>query len=670
MIKEVSVEPSRPDHADILVPIAAAPPSLARAHAARAHAGRSPRGPKWLAPMIKLGCLSGYFAAMGVLSWVFIMARELPDTDRLWDRTRPISVQFVDRNGRDLLTRGAKEASPVSIDTLPPDLVHAVLAIEDRRFYNHIGIDPYSIIRAIVKNLQNRGYSEGASTITQQLAKNVFLSKKKTISRKTKEAILALWLERDFTKNELLEMYLERVYFGAGTWGVDAAAQSYFGKPVTELNLPEAAMLAGLLKAPSRYNPRANAQASGRRTARVLSAMKAAGYLDRWQHYTALGTKLRYRPYESREIGEYFAAWIWPQIQAQIGTPTTDIVVTTTLDARAQALADNALAAYLDSETAKTKNVTQGAVVTLDGAGGVLAMTGGRSFEASPFNRAVQARRQPGSAFKPFVYLTAFEAGIQPWDMRIDAPITVKISGGTWSPRNFTQRYDGPMTLETALANSINTIAAALGQDIGMSRVSQRAAELGLDGLAPHPSLALGAQEVTPLALTQSYQPFASYGYQAPAFGLKTISAAQGRVLYDRSLSGELTAPIKKIDQNSLGLINRAMKQVVDNGTGRAARLPGRDVAGKTGTTNDYRDAWFIGYVPDLVTTVWLGNDDNSAMKKITGGGAPARIWKDYMAGLLGGTPSAKLSIAQKPILQTKEDRLDILLSDIEIALP
>jgi len=638
------VERPTPDHDDILVPIAGAPQRMG---AVKRHREGSPQfiiGPKWLWPMIKLSLILGYGAVMAIL--------------------------FIDRHGRDLMTRGAKEASPVFIDTLPPDLVHAVLAIEDRRFYYHVGIDPYSVTRAIVKNFQNRGYSEGASTLTQQLAKNVFLTTDKTMARKIKEAILALWLERDFTKDELLEMYLERVYFGAGTWGVDAAARSYFGKPVIELNLTESALLAGLLKAPSRYNPRANPARAGERTGRVLNAMKAAGYLDRWTHYAALQTQLEFRPYETREIGEYFTAWIWPQIEAQIGTPTSDLVITTTLDARAQALADAALSDYLSTRDAGDKSVSQGAIVTLDGAGGVLAMTGGRSFEDSPFNRAVQARRQPGSAFKPFVYLTAFETGIQPWDMRYDAPYEVQTPGGLWQPRNFTQKHLGPMKLETALAKSINTIAAELGQDMGMERVSRRAADLGLTGLAPHPSLALGAQEVTPLDLTQSYQPFASYGYQAPAFGLKTISTAEGRVLYDRQRSGDAATPVKKIDQNTLGLINRAMKQVVDKGTGRAARLPGRDVAGKTGTTNDYRDAWFIGYVPDLVTTVWLGNDDNSPMNKITGGGAPARIWKDYMSQLLENAPAAKLSIAQEPILQSKDERLDILLSDIETALP
>lgn len=630
--------------------------------------------PKWFKGLIKLGLFTAYAAGMAAASWVFLMGKDLPDTQRLWDRTRPVSVQFVDRHGRDLMTRGAQEASPVSIDTLPPDLVHAVLAIEDRRFYDHVGIDPYSVTRAVVRNLQNRGYSEGASTLTQQLAKNVFLTKDKTIARKTKEAILSLWLERDFTKDELLEMYLERVYFGAGTWGVDAASRSYFGKPVTDLNLSESALLAGLLKAPSRYNPRANPENSGRRTARVLNAMKAVGYIDRWDHYSALSTPINYRRFESDEIGEYFVEWIWPQIETHIGTPTSDLVITTTLDARAQKLADKALVGYLDSETAKDKRVTQGAIVTLDGAGEILAMTGGKSFEDSPFNRAVQAKRQPGSAFKPIVYLTAFESGITPWDRRIDAPLDIKLPKGSpepnWTPRNFNKTYRGDMRLEDALALSVNTVAASLGLEVGMERVARRAASLGLEGLAPHPSLTLGAQEVTPLALTQSYQPFASHGYQTPAFGLKTISTAGGQVLYDRSFSAETSAPVRQVDQNTLGLINRAMKQVVDNGTGRAARLTGRDVAGKTGTTNSYRDAWFVGYVPDIVTTVWLGNDDNSPMARVTGGSAPARIWKDYMSEMLEGTAPSRLSIAQEPILQSKDERLDILLSDIESALP
>ncbi|MEP6342631.1 MAG: PBP1A family penicillin-binding protein [Maricaulaceae bacterium] len=626
--------------------------------------------PPMLQKLTAFGSLSAYFTAMVAVSWVFLMGRNLPDTTRLWDRTRPVSVQFVDRQGRDLMTRGAQEASPVSVETLPPHLVEAILSIEDRRFYEHVGIDPYSLARALVKNLKNRGYSEGASTLTQQLAKNVFLQSDKTIARKTKEAILALWLERDFTKDELLEMYLERVYFGAGTWGIDAAARSYFGKPVTDLNVSESALLVGLLKAPSRYNPRANSEAAGARTARVLRAMKDVGYLNRWEYYSALSEPLHFRPFETDEIGEYFVEWIWPQIEEKIGTPTTDLVITTTLDSEAQKIAEAALVTYLDSDAAEDRKVSQGALVSLDGSGDVLAMVGGRSFEDSPFNRAVQAKRQPGSAFKPFVYLTAFETGISPWDIRLDAPYTIATRQGDWTPRNFSKTFKGPMRLETALAKSINTVTAELGAEVGLSRVTARAEALGLVGLAAHPSVTLGTEEVTPLALTQSYQPFASYGYQAPAAGLRTISTSDGRILYDRHLAGDAPAPVRKIDQQNLGLINRAMKQVVDSGTGRAARIRGRDVAGKTGTTNDYRDAWFVGYVPDMVTTVWLGNDDNSPMDRMTGGAAPARIWKSYMEQVLDGVPNARLSIASEPILQSKDERLDILLSDIENALP
>jgi len=402
--------------------------------------------------------------------------------------------------------------------------------------------------------------------------------------------------------------------------------------------------------------------------------MKAVGYIDRWEHYNALNTPIDVRAFETNEIGEYFVEWIWPQIETHIGTPANDLVITTTLDARAQQLAETSLDDYLTSDIAADKQVTQGAIITLDGAGEVLAMVGGRSFEDSPFNRAVQAKRQPGSAFKPFVYLTAFEMGLYPWDQRVDAPLEIILPKHSpepkWIPKNFSKNYQGQMKLETALARSINTIAASLGQEVGMERITQRAARLGLDGLAPHPSLTLGAQEVTPLALTQAYQPFASHGYQAPAFGLKTISTAHGKVLYDRNLYGDAAAPVRQIDQNTMGLINRAMKQVVDHGTGRNARLSGRDVAGKTGTTNGYRDAWFTGYVPDIVTTVWLGNDDNSPMKNMTGGSAPARIWKSYMSEMLEGIPPAKLPVASEPILHSKDERLDILLSDIESALP
>jgi len=353
---------------EIIRPVAAELPSKP-VKAKVAAKAKPAKGIKPLSALLKTGVFAGYLAGMSAAVWVFVMGKDMPDAEQLWQRSRPVSVQFVDRYGRDLMTRGAHEASPVSIETLPQAMVDAVLAIEDRRFYDHAGIDPYAIVRAVVRNLQNKGYREGASTITQQLAKNVFLTKDKTLARKTKEAIIALWLERDFTKDELLEMYLERVYFGAGTWGVDAAARSYFGKPVTEIELTEAALLAGLLKAPSRYNPRANPENSGKRTARVLGAMKAAGYIDRWTHYQALSAPVEFRPFKTDEIGEYFVEWLWPQIEAEIGTPKTDLVVKTTLDAKAQMLADDALNSYLSSQTATDKKVSQGAIVTLDGAG-------------------------------------------------------------------------------------------------------------------------------------------------------------------------------------------------------------------------------------------------------------------------------------------------------------
>ena len=604
-----------------------------------------------------------YFGGMFIAGWIAHCSTDLPSPERLWTQTRPVSVQIVDRHGRDVIVRGASEAPRVKIEDLPEYLPQAVLATEDRRFYSHVGVDPKGFARAMVQNVRAGRYVQGGSTLTQQLAKNVFLSPEKTIKRKTQEMMLSVWLEHEFTKPELLEMYLSRVYFGAGSWGAEAATRRYFGKSANDITLGEAAMIAGVLKAPSRYNPVANSTASSERTAGVLSSMLNAGYIDRAQQLEALTQPINIRTPTTDQSTNYFVDWIWDDLVDAIGVPTRDIVVQTTLDSDAQLAASNAVNAHVNHE----RNAGQAALVTIDGTGGVLAMVGGTSYAESQFNRAVQAKRQPGSAFKPFVYLSAFQAGLNPWDTRVDEPITL----GDWEPSNYNDGFRGEMTLETAFANSVNTVAIQLSEEVGPARIVQTAKEFGFDNLRPLRSLALGSQTTTPIQLTAAFLPFANWGDYAKPHGIISISTSDGTPLYDYGLPDRK----KLLDSRTLGHINKVMKHTVDAGTGRRAQIAGHDVAGKTGTTNDYRDAWFVGYVPDMVTGVWVGADDFTPMKKVTGGSLPTLIWHDYMDVVLDGKTTVPLAVSHTPIAvrpstENAPSALDSLLNSLESALP
>jgi len=604
-----------------------------------------------------------YFAGMFFAGWVAYCSADLPSAERLWTQNRPVSIQIVDRYGRDVIVRGASEAPRVKMTDLPKHVPEAILAIEDRRFYNHVGVDPIGIARAMVKNIRVGRYVQGGSTLTQQLAKNVFLSPDKTIKRKTQEMMLSVWLEHEFTKPELLEMYMSRIYFGVGSWGAEAATRRYFGKSANEISLGEAALIAGVLKAPSRYNPIADKDAASERTALVLSAMLDAGYIDREEQYQALIQPIAIKTPKTDQSTNYFVDWIWDDLIDAIGVPTRDIVVQTTLDRDAQLAASHAIRSNVDPKL----NAPQGALISIDGAGGVLAMVGGTSYADSQFNRAVQAERQPGSAFKPFVYLSAFQAGLTPWDTRIDEPITL----GDWEPGNYNDEFQGEMTLETAFAHSVNTVAIQLSEEIGPKRIVETAKGFGFDNLIPLRSLALGSQTTTPIKLTAAFMPFANWGDYAKPYGIISISTSNGTPLYDYGLP-ERT---KLVDSRTLGHVNKIMKYTVETGTGRRAHLPGHDVAGKTGTTNDYRDAWFVGYVPDMVTGVWVGADDFTPMAKVTGGTIPASIFHDYMSVVLEGQKTASLSVshaplASRPAAEVKPQTLDSLLNSLESALP
>jgi len=599
-----------------------------------------------------------YGLGMLALTGAAFAAKDMPSAETLWAPNRPVSVQIVDRYGRDVLVRGASSAPKVKLAELPPYVPAAVLAIEDKRFETHIGVDPYGLTRAMVVNLKQGRYVQGGSTLTQQLTKNVFLTPEKTLRRKAQEMMISIWLEQAFTKDEILEMYLSRVYFGSGAWGLEAASKTYLGKSASELSFSEGAMMAGLLKAPSRYSPVTHPDRSARRTATVIDVMAQQNLISRESHYHALMQPINITRPQSDNSAQYFVDWMWDDLEEAIGIPTQDIVVQTTLDFDAQLSANTAVKAHINPD----RNATQAALVSMDGTGGVMAMIGGLSYTDSQFNRAAQAERQPGSAFKPFVYLAAFKAGLTPWDIREDKAVEI----GDWAPENFSEEFKGDMTLENAFAKSINTVAVNLGEEIGRGAVIKTASNFGLEGLTPLRSLSLGAQVTTPLKLTTSYLPFSNYGKAAAPYGILSVSTANGTPLYDR-LPPDMP---RVVDSQNLAHMNRLMTQTVTQGTGRRAAIAGRQVAGKTGTTNDFRDAWFVGYAPEIVTGVWVGNDDYSPMNRVTGGNIPAMIWQDYMEATLADMPAATLPVSSEPVWRKQEKVLDALLSDIEDALP
>ena len=618
---------------------------------------------KWGRRGLLAASLSSYIGAMAVLAIVAHSSKDMPSAENFYTPNRPVSVQIVDRYGRDLITRGAAEMKRADLSNLPPHVAQAFIATEDRRFYEHTGVDPIGLLRAAQRNLEAGRVVQGGSTLSQQLIKNVFLTPEQTYRRKLQEMMLAIWLEYKFTKSEVLETYLSRVYFGGGAWGLEAASQTYFGKEAKDLSISESAILAGALKAPTRYNPATNPQIAASRAAVVLSAMQTAGYLDTPARYAALSDPVPIRRPATDNSANYFTDWIWAEMEEIAGLPTQDIVVQTTLDRDAQMAAQEAVWAHLDPD----KNASEAAVVTLDGTGGVQVMVGGYSYGESQFNRAVQAERQPGSAYKAFVYLAAFEAGLSPWSEFEDAPIKL----GDWAPENFKKDYKGMMTLREAFIKSVNTVAVRITESVGRERVIEVAENLGMGQQQPLRSLALGAQVTTPLQLTAAYQPFANFGDSAPVHGILSISTAAGEPLYDRP------APVmtRKIDAYALGHMGRVMVDTVTSGTGRNAYLPGRDVGGKTGTTNDFRDAWFVGYVPDRVTGVWVGADNYAPMKRVTGGSIPARIWKDTMSAIVKDMPVRYIPVSTEPPktfepYAAKENALEVLLQDIESALP
>jgi penicillin-binding protein 1A len=535
---------------------------------------------------------------------------------------RPPNVTVLAADGTVLAERGLRRGH-VRLDSLPPYLVQAVLATEDRRFYRHFGIDPLGLVRASFRNATAGTVVEGGSTITQQLAKNLFLSPKRTMARKLEEVIYAIWLEQRFTKDEILELYINRVYFGGGTYGVEAASQHYFGKPARDVTLPQAALLAGLLKAPSKYTPTRSVKLAASRVDEVLDNMVEAGFLFADAARSANEQPLNLSAKGDETGYPYAVDWVAELLPEYVDEKNSDLIVETTIDAGLQRVSQQALRQMLDEE-GSARHASEGAVVVLDPSGGVKSLVGGRSYSTSPFDRAVKALRQPGSAFKPFVYLTALESGYTPDSLAYDGP--TNIAG--WSPKNYSGSYQGEVSLRDSLAHSINTVAVRLATEVGPSAVVRTAQRLGIHSkLQDNPSIALGTSEVTLLELTSAYAPFANGGQGVLPHVITRVKNGDGKVLYQRQHStfGQV------VSAADVGAMNDMLTATITSGTGKQAAIEGHMAAGKTGTTQSFRDAWFIGYTGHYVGGVWIGNDDGTRMKKVTGGTLPAKLWHEIM---------------------------------------
>jgi penicillin-binding protein 1A len=611
-------------------------------------------------------------AAIGLVVWI---GAHLPAIQSLEIPKRPPAVLILGAGGATLATRGDMGGAAVTLRELPDYVPKAFIAIEDRRFYWHHGVDPLGILRALMHDVIRRGNAQGGSTITQQLAKNLFLTQERTVSRKLQEVALAFWLEHRFSKAQILELYLNRVYFGSGAYGVEAAAQRYFGKPARQLTLAEAAMLAGLVQSPSRLAPSHNPDGAERRARVVLADMVEQKLIGQDAEKLALAHPARAVKPAGADSLNYVADWVMDAVNDYVGRFDQDIVVQTSIDSALQGAAEHALDDAL-REKGEKFGISEGAIVAMTPDGVVRALVGGRSYAESQFNRAIAAKRQPGSAFKPFVYLTALEHGLTPDTVRDDAPISVK----GWKPENYEHDYMGPVTLTQALANSLNTVSVRLILEVGPNAVARTAYRMGIDSkLDPNASLALGTSGVSPLELVSAYAPFANGGFAAVPHVVERVKAADGTILYARATQ----ALGRIVDARYVAMMNSMMHETIVSGTARHADLPGWQAAGKTGTSQDYRDAWFIGYTSHLVTGIWLGNDDDSPTRKAVGGGLPVDIWSRFMRtahqgvapsplpGLGGsGWPGASLfqsssaGASNNRAPQSKEEGLDSWLLD------
>jgi penicillin-binding protein 1A len=562
--------------------------------------------------------------------------RETSDED--WLKKSELAVTFLDRYGNEIGSRGIKHNDSVPLEDMPDHLIKAVLATEDRRFYEHFGIDFYGTLRALMTNARAGGVVQGGSTITQQLAKNLFLSNERTIERKINEAFLASWLETHLSKKEILKLYLDRAYLGGGAFGVNGAAQYYFGKSVRDVTLPEAAMLAGLFKAPSKFSPLANLPAARARANVVLDNLVDTGFMTEGQVYGARRNPATPIDRRQEDSPNYYLDWAFDEMRKLVDTFPKSVtesffVVRTALDTNLQHYADREVESSL-RQYGRDYGASQTALVISDLDGAVRAMVGGRDYGASQFNRAVDALRQPGSSFKPYVYATALANGFTPTSVVVDSPVCI----GNWCPHNYSGGYSGALTLTQAITNSVNIIpvklSIALGDGnpkLGRAKIIQTARNFGIYTPLPDtPSLPIGADEVNVLEHAVAYATFPNLGKAVAPHAALEVRSGTGELIWRFDRDGRRPQQVisPQVALEMIGMMN----SVVENGTGKRAQLDGIRVAGKTGTTNGFRDAWFVGYSGNFSGAVWMGNDDYTPTKRMTGGTIPALIWHNIMS--------------------------------------
>jgi penicillin-binding protein 1A len=611
-------------------------------------------------------------ATFGTIFLFGLIAFALPPfsgTGDVWNRGRAYAVTFTDVNGEIIGRRGIRQDDAIPLEDIPPYLIKAVLATEDARFFEHFGVDVIGTLRAMVQNARANDMVQGGSSLTQQVAKNLFLTPERTIRRKVHEAFLSLWIEARLSKQEILKLYLDRGYLGGGNYGVEAAAQFYFGKSVRDVNLSEAAILAGLFKAPSKYAPHVNLEAAKARANVVLYRMLDTGFITQGELLQARRETAKIVTHAAITSPDWYLDWAYKDTLALLEelrlTGDFVIEVKTTIDLKLQAEAQKVVNEAIDTEGPENK-FTQAAAVTMAPDGAVKAIVGGRDYEQSQFNRATDAKRQPGSSFKPFVYLAALMEGYKPNQVVVDSPVSI----GSWAPKNYNGKFSGRITLTSALANSINTIPVKLSIDIGRPKIIEATHLVGIQAeLETWAPMVLGTSALSLLDLTTGYATFAGGGKLAEPYTILEMRRPNGDVIYDRAANAP--QPQQVVPEETIADLNLMLGAVVKNGTGGRADLGFAPQGGKTGTNQSYRDAWYIGFTAHNVTGVWVGNDDFSPMNDVTGGRIPAPMWKKIMtvaeAGLapegLAGIPlddsHIQYAAAEVPELKPVTDEKD-----------
>lgn len=602
---------------------------------------------------------------LGLWVWIYWGLPRVPDADSIWALNRQNSIMFVDHEGEILGMRGPYYARRTPLGEMPEHVPQAFLAIEDRRFYSHEGVDRMAVIRALLANVQAGETVQGGSTISQQLARNLFLTQRQTINRKLREMVLASRIERRLSKDEILELYLNRVYLGDQAYGVDAAARRYFGHPATELTLAEAALLAGLPKAPSDLAPSSHLEAAVARQHVVLQAMVDAGFITAAQRDEAREARIRIieRPNFERTMGYAFDLAV-EEARAAVGREVPDLVIQMTINNEVQTAAADSIRRRLGNR-AFGRRPLQASYMAVDRQGGIVALVGGTDYSASKFNRVTQAQRQPGSTFKTFVYTAALESGLSTEDVRYDEPVVID----GWRPRNYDEGYRGAVTLRTAFAQSINTVAAEVGYEVGPQRVADVARRLGVRGMPERnafvpPSIALGSVETTLWDMTAAFAVFMNNGVRVDPHIITRVTNSSGQELYVRpAYEGQ-----RVLDEAIVQQMNSMMGAVVLRGTGTGARIGDRDIAGKTGTSSDWRDAWFVGYSADFTAGVWVGHDDFTSMGRTTGGTLPAQIWSDTMRVAHNGVEDHPLPGIEQPVRSPREVEMSSFFDDLASA--